>query len=85
MTKIADISKTIYNCGYTQACQNHRCFWKQRDCYGLAPFFYEDENGGSAAVNKEVREKYGETYFPEHKVSLGTNCMHVICKDRIDD
>lgn len=74
----------IYQCPKTQECQNLQCFWKQRDCMGLEPFpVWFDENGNCSSIesNARIQEKFGDSYFPKHYVSTGTNCMHVICED----
>ncbi len=71
-------------CSRTKNCQNDKCFWKQRDCYGLEPFpCYSDEDGEMPGMkkNEEVTEKYGESYFPEMSITVGTNCLYVICDD----
>lgn len=74
----------IYQCNKTEICQNLRCFWKQRDCFGLEPFpCYYDKDGNMPGEikNAEIAAKYGESYFPEHTVSVGTNSMYITCKD----
>jgi hypothetical protein len=74
-----------YQCPLTSECQNNKCFWKQRDCFGLQPFpVYQDEDGNWPAMEKNVaiQEEFGDSYFPEHIISVGTNDMIITCKDR---
>ena len=45
-----------YQCKWTNECQNSKCFWKQRDSYGLEPFpMWRDENGEYPAMKKNER------------------------------
>ncbi len=51
---------------------------------GLQPFpVWFDENGNMPSMesNKQIQEEFGGSYFPKHYVSIGTNCMYVICED----
>lgn len=74
----------FYQCKWTNECQNNKCFWKQRDCYGLEPFpCYIDSNGEYPAMekNKKILEIYGPTYFPKFNIIAGTNAMYIKCED----
>lgn len=74
----------IYQCDLTKVCQNNKCFWKQRDCHGLSAFpVYFDEDGNMPAMikNQQISEEFGDSYFPELTVTVGTNCMYINCKD----
>lgn len=78
----------FYQCKLTQICQNDRCFWKQRDCYGLNPFpVWKSPEGNFPLVeeNEKIVEKYGEPYYPKFKVTVGTNTMYIICEDYCDE
>lgn len=70
----------VIQCQNTKVCNNNKCFWRQRDVFGLSPFF--DLDPKHIKKQEEIRNKYGESYFPEWKVSVGTNCIYVTCKDR---
>jgi len=76
-----------YQCKWTSECQNSKCFWKQRDCYGLQPFpMWRDENGEYPAMkkNERIRQEYGDSYFPKLNISVGTNTYHIYCEDYIE-
>ena len=70
-----------FHCSATHICQNDKCFWKQRDCYGLCPWVVFDETGEHEASQRNIIDKYGEAYFPEWEVCVGTNCLYCSCKD----
>lgn len=72
-----------YQCDKTDKCTNTRCFWKMRDCFGLEPFPVYMVDGKYPAIEKnyKIEEEFGPSYFPEHKVSVGTNAMYIVCKD----
>ena len=74
---------TVYQCDKTNECCNTKCFWKLRDCMGLEPFPMYVVNGEYPALesNKKIDEEFGPVYFPEHTVTVGTNCMYITCKD----
>lgn len=75
-----------YNCPLTDICKNDKCFWRQRDQFGLSPFFIVDipENQELKEKQRQIKETYGESYFPEHKVIVLTNVMSIECLDYKD-
>ena len=51
---------------------------------GLEPFpVYFDEDGNMPAIESDgkIQEEFGDSYFPKHYVSVGTNCMYIFCED----
>jgi hypothetical protein len=78
-------SHAVLQCPWTKDCQNTRCFWKQRDCFGRKAF---DALPISIYRHNEINQQdqitaqYGEPYFPEWKITVGTNCMYISCKDK---
>lgn len=72
------------DCNMTHICGNNKCYWKQRDCFGLQPFaMYYDGNGNMPGVisNDKVIAKYGQPFFPKLSCSVGINCLHIVCSD----
>lgn len=85
MTHKKSVHLFYFQCPITDICQNNQCFWKQRDCYGLSPFYYVDEDGGSVSRNADITVQYGEPYFPKTEGKTGTNVISVWCDDAIID
>lgn len=77
---------STYQCPVTLICKNDQCFWRQRDQFGLSPFFIVDipENQELKEKQRQIRETYGESYFPEHEVIVLTNVMGIKCLDYKD-
>lgn len=76
----------VFQCPITSQCNNDRCFWRQRDIHGLVAFpVWIDENGNCPLIkkNEEIREQYGDSIFPEFKISVSTNCMNIKCLEYI--
>ena len=73
----------MLQCPDTKGCRNERCFWWQRDNAGLNPFPAAEIYAGTYQGG-EIAAKHGEPYFPELRVSVGTNCLNVSCPDRTD-
>jgi len=74
-----------FNCPFTQDCENERCFWKQRDCYGRSPWATAWQDPEYVKKMEEVTREHGEPYFPTWSIQTGTNCIMVYCKDTMVD
>jgi hypothetical protein len=69
----------------TKECKNDRCFWRQRNEFGLSPWYYNApmDDPGKIKHEKEqmaIRRKYGDPFFPELKVYTGTNQLSLVCE-----
>lgn len=74
---------TSVHCPYTGECNNHQCFFKQRDYYGLSSFLSNDpeEQNKQDELREQLIKTYGESFWPNVRLVPSTNCMHLICKD----
>jgi len=69
-----------FQCPFTEKCQNHKCFWKQRDTHNRCAWYVHD-NPEHDAEQRAITDQYGEPYFPEWKVQTGTNNLMAHCPD----
>ena len=77
-------SSFSFQCPAANKCCNLKCFWAQRNQLGLEPFpMWFDKEGGCPGMekNEAISKEFGESYFPEWEISVGTNCMYANCKD----
>lgn len=71
-------------CNQVDKCQNHQCFFRQRDVFGVSPWamaYIGEEGKEMRQLKDEVIQKYGEMIFPEIEATIGTNAIYVVCKD----
>lgn len=67
-------------CEITAQCKNNQCFYRQRNQLGLPVWWTADPDGNKSRL---VTEKYGETIFPDVRITHTTNCMAAYCMDAI--
>lgn len=72
-------------CDKTQECQNHQCFFKRRDFYGLSPWAtaygsFHGERNEQDDLHDKLHAESGPTIFPTLGVTIGTNTIYVYCE-----
>jgi len=70
-------------CNDIHSCQNNKCYWRQRDVFGMNPWWVADPNDPANILNQEIRDQCGECYFPKIQSCVCTNDMIFYCEDFI--